>query len=325
MFCKLGLTSMTRGQLRSQAFKCKGRRNERLTCSGWSAGCERRPMALLSAAVVVALAATLPLRADIIGGFGSNDATSSGSPSVSNGTVTLNGGSSSPGAGQPSVNSNVLTLTDSTNFTEVSSAWFNVQQSVSQAWTASFTWTGNENNTQPTGDGFFFAVQNNSGGVNLLGGSGSYKGLLTSGGAPTDALGIGVENYNGSVVQLAYGSVNTSDPTSPVSFTVSPNNAPAVSANITISYNGGTNLVFTAVQGANTFSQTFVLNATLASIVGGSNAYVGFTGGTGGAIETQQISNFSFSNTSAPEPATVGLLAIGGLGLLLRKRLRKQA
>jgi hypothetical protein len=50
----------------------------------------------------------------------------------------------------------------------------------------------------------------------------------------------------------------------------------------------------------------------------GSQAYVGFSAGNGGAFGSQDILNWSF--TSVPEPATLSLLALGGLAMLRRKR-----
>ena len=56
-----------------------------------------------------------------------------------------------------------------------------------------------------------------------------------------------------------------------------------------------------------TFSQTFS-NINLQTILGGTNAFIGFTGATGGENAIQQISNFSFrqpEQTTYANPVTV--------------------
>jgi len=56
----------------------------------------------------------------------------------------------------------------------------------------------------------------------------------------------------------------------------------------------------------------------------GSQAFVGFSAGNGGAYGSQDIVNWSFNASPVPEPATAGTLALGlmALGLLVRRRLQ---
>ena len=45
-------------------------------------------------------------------------------------------------------------------------------------------------------------------------------------------------------------------------------------------------------------------------------AYFGFTGGTGSCANIQHVGNFLL----VPEPATIALLALGGLAMIRRKK-----
>ena len=70
---------------------------------------------------------------------------------------------------------------------------------------------------------------------------------------------------------------------------------------------------------------TFTLSTTGSSpttLMTASATNSAFTGGVGGVAETgnDYYSNFSDTYTPVPEPATLGLVALGGLGLLLLKR-----
>ena len=66
----------------------------------------------------------------------------------------------------------------------------------------------------------------------------------------------------------------------------------------------------------------------IASFLGGTTAYVGFSGGTGSGFEQQDILNWELANDtslgspSTPEPATAALVFAGIAGLALVKRRR---
>ena len=60
----------------------------------------------------------------------------------------------------------------------------------------------------------------------------------------------------------------------------------------------------------------------IASYLGTNNAYVGFTGSTGGSNENQDITTWSFANTTqlagpatVPEPSGLGVFAAGVVAL----------
>lgn len=92
---------------------------------------------------------------------------------------------------------------------------------------------------------------------------------------------------------------------------------------VTLTYNGSLiheHVLDTITSG---FYDTFI-PADLPNLVGGSNAYVGFTGGgwNGDIGGIQTIGNFQFVST-APEPASLSLLALSGISLLHRRRFPK--
>lgn len=60
-------------------------------------------------------------------------------------------------------------------------------------------------------------------------------------------------------------------------------------------------------------------NVDVAGTVG-SQAFVGFSAGTGGAFGDNDILKWSFSSNEVPEPGTVGLLLVGALGAMSRRR-----
>jgi hypothetical protein len=241
---------------------------------------------------------------------------------------------------------------------ENSSVWFDAKQGVGGAWTASFVWEMPSANSPPTtvlgtgkdqnpGLGFFLVVQDNSAGTGLLtttngGWDGGPRGYIgNSGIAPTSSVGIGINtttaqygltvaysNASGSIKQaVTYpnagsgaGSGNYNN-TGSVNFDVY-----QTPINVTVSYNGADGLTFSATQatggfnqnGTGSFSYTYTLPESVTSLLGSTTGYVGLTGGNSGAESYESISNFSF----VPEPGALGLLAAGGLGMLLVKRRR---
>ena len=97
---------------------------------------------------------------------------------------------------------------------------------------------------------------------------------------------------------------------------------------VTIGYNGSDLSV--AAQDGSHASQTVINNyaINIASLLGTNSAYVGFTGATGAYFENQDITTWSFSNTTAlaaslvPEPSAFAVLGVAvlGLGAVSRRR-----
>ena len=239
--------------------------------------------------------------------------------SLGSGLVTLNGGTLSAGSSAPitgfggngtgwtinssgitstAITNNVLTLTDGNN-SEGRSAFDNTPVATTGNFIASFTYT-------PSGslaaDGVAFVLQNE--GPTALGGSGGalgYSGISNS-------IAIALNIYSGSGVGtnlFTSGSIGTFNSTSPVTL----NDGDA--QNITLIYNAAAQTLSETITdqvAGKTFATTYT-GVNLSSIIGGGTAYVGFTGGTGGATSTQTISNFSFS-----EPTVAGFGGNGTVG-----------
>lgn len=256
------------------------------------------PMLGLAALAATAVAVA-PVHAAITDGF-SNP-----------GNWTFNSNSSSQTNGVPLISGGDLTLTSASNG-ETSSAWYSTPQDVSDSWTASFTWQWS-GTTNPA-DGFMLALQNQ--GLTAIGGGGGYKGYQISGTTGiTPSYGVGVENFgtgnaynvsvgmNGVIItggnNVAGSTLDVNTDSNPINFTVSyiqPANELYVTGVDTTNSADSFSYVYTGNSGnlAPSFnSQTQA---------GGSTAYVGFTGATGGLNEEQDFTNFNFATNTPTMP-----------------------
>ena len=202
-----------------------------------------------------------------------------------NGTgFTLNGG--------PTVNSNILALTNNIG-TEARSIWYNTPVST-QSFTASFTYRVGPGSSVPPADGFGFVFQNV--GLGALGGTGGAKGF----GGITPSVGLLFNIYTGGApagvvgTSLQLNGASPADSTYTASAPVNLGNGNPI--NITLSYNGTT---LTVTMTDTVTLQTYTTGIAL-NLVGqlGNSAFMGFTGGTGGANALQFISNFNFASTA---------------------------
>lgn len=122
------------------------------------------------------------------------------------------------------------------------------------------------------------------------GGNTSSTGLFTDGQSPD---GFPAQNVPLSPINLASG-----DPLT-----------------ITLTYNGTTlNELVTDTVTAATFSDSYSVN--IPGIVGGSTAFVGFTGSTGAETAIQDIQTWTYNSAAVPEPSTLALLSLGGMCLV---------
>ena len=182
----------------------------------------------------------------------------------------------------------MLTLTTNVG-TEARSVWYNTPVST-LAFTASFTYQVGSGSSNPPADGFAFVFQNQ--GLSALGGNGGGKGYtgitpsvallfnIYTGGTPAGVVGTTLQVNGANPADSAYNS------SAPVSF----GNGDLI--NVTLSYNGTTlTVTLTDPTAGTTYTTNFTIN--LAAQLG-ATAFMGFTGGTGGANSNQFISNFSY-------------------------------
>jgi hypothetical protein len=214
----------------------------------------------------------------------------------------------------PSINAGTLTLTTDGVANQAASAFYDTRQSTG-SFTAAFTYQASG-----VADGITFVIQNDPSGLNAIGSLGSGLGYAATGGNPQEivnsvALEVDFYGFTGGPgtylgTQGSSGIFNYL-PTTPVNF-----NDPI---QFTIAYDASaqtlSETLVDTISPTTTYAHTFT-GIDLASEVGSSSAYVGFTGGTGGLSSTQTISDFSFQSAAVPEPGSLAL-ALVGIGLTL--------
>jgi len=227
------------------------------------------------------------------------------------GNFTLNGTN-------PSVTGNTLQITSQEQYFEANSAFDANKQSI-DAFDAHFTFqlgpTTGDRTTDgfSPADGFAFVLQNNS--ATTVGDSGGFLGA-DFGNSTALAFNIfgqktvGTTVYSGGVT-----GGNDYNTTGDVDL------ASGHIIDVTLSYQHDVlTEILTDTATDKIFTTTYATD--IASSVGGPNAYVGFTGGTGGGTSDQFIRDFSFTPQAVPEVSTVvtfALLVVGGL-IVLRRR-----
>lgn len=192
--------------------------------------------------------------------------------------------------------------------------------------------------TDGTGaDGIVFVVQTVANNVGGLGGGIGYLGIPKSVGIEYDTWnnGTGYGDPDGNHVNVDF-SGSFSSASDAVSIATRMNDGGVWSS--WIDYNGATGLLEVRLAensdtrpGAALISQT----VDLATVLGSTNAFVGFTSGTGAAYGDHDILSWEFRNSfdpisgpgipPVPEPATYGACGAALLGLAMCWRRRRRA
>jgi hypothetical protein len=198
----------------------------------------------------------------------------------------------------PTINNNVLTLTDGgTN--EASSAFFDTPQNIG-GFIASYTYQATGSNL--LANGITFCVQNSPSGASAVGAGSEDLGYYGISNSVAFELNLYSGATGGTGIQLGVGgsTPDSANPAAPYSSTAPVNIASGDPIDVQLYYNQNVLKVWLADATAGNSFATSLSVPDLPATVGGSNAFVGFTGATGEYSSTQTVSNFVFSSTAPP-------------------------
>jgi hypothetical protein len=148
--------------------------------------------------------------------------------------------------------------------------------------------------TSPNADGMTFAIQNT--GATALGSAGGSLGF--SGIGKSVCIKFDLYNNSGEGVNSTGVFTNGANPFTPATDMTSTglNLHSGDVMNVAVTYDG-TTLTWTVTDATTAKTGTFTSTVNIPSIIGGSTAYVGFTGGTGGATAQQDVLSWTYSAT----------------------------
>ncbi len=193
--------------------------------------------------------------------------------------------------------------------------------------------------TAPYGsaDGLVFVIKNSGsktsggdgGGLGygtISTGSGSYTGIPNS-------IGIEFDNWINYEVSDPSGNHFGIDKNGNVTSLATVNVSPAFNGNgpwyAWVDYNGSNLSVSVNTTNLKPGTPMLTYNiGNLQTIIGSSEAVIGFTGSTGGATQTEQVLSLNFANNAiqaVPEPGSLALIGVGGMFVIGRKNIMRRA
>lgn len=174
-------------------------------------------------------------------------------------------------------------------------------------------------------DGFTFVLSQNTTGLGNAGGGLGYEGVVNSVAIEFDIFNNGPQDNNSSNhiavdINGVLGTIGYANPSGVATCDFGVGVGAGCMANgqewtATIGYDGSL-LNVSLQEGAGPIQNLIVnLPIDIASALGGTSAFVGFTGGTGSGTADHDILSWKLANTTelapVPEPATLGILGLG--------------
>jgi len=213
--------------------------------------------------------------------------------------LTLNGSATA-------TNDSRLQLTDG-GLNQAGSVFWNTPVNI-QAFTTTFEF---QISGAAQANGFTFCIQNANQAANALGGSASglgYGGILKS-----VAVKFNFYDFNGSGANSTGVYTNGDAPITP-NIDITPsgillNNGDSIQAQLTYD---GTTLTLTMLDFVSNKTFTMSQAINIPQIVGGTTAYVGFTGGTGGLSSSQKLLTWTYATQTVPSAAAAPVITPNG-------------